>query len=123
MTAPAPGASSGGWRIASVAEAGCAVCGAFPRSRAEKCSPECPMTAARAALMEIVKAAIETASLSGAFDYHHFAAAMMLRAPDAWATERFCVRCGMPAGFATGWSGKEGREGVWTCFEHSEFAP
>ena len=119
MTDLTPGAVLSGWRVASPtappSPARCAVCGAAPRSRAEKCSPECPMTAARAALMEIVKAAIETAS-SGTFNYEAFAAAMVLRAPDAWASEHFCRACGMPARFATS-------EGVWACLKHSEFAP
>lgn len=56
--------------------------------------------------------------VTGMFDYSTFAEFMQLRTPEAWASEHFCFKCGMPAQFGAGVSVREGREGEWRCLEH-----
>ena len=54
----------------------------------------------------------------GTFDYEAFGAAMKARAPSAWETEHFCIKCGAPARFGFGVSISEGRLGEWRCRDH-----
>jgi len=51
-------------------------------------------------------------------DFEAFSAGMKARAPDAWATEHFCVMCDRRARFGHGVSIGVGRTGEWRCLEH-----
>ena len=68
----------------------------------------------RRALAEIVREERTRATVNDIFDHTAFRLAMEARAPDSWATEHFCLKCGRPAR----WGLMNAFGAAWFCFEH-----